>query len=631
MLALASTLLVFFGLADLIAVIQVWDHRARTSLMPKSVAAWLVVYGGAAVMSALLLEHISIQSTIIVAVIILLLLTVRKHFKGFHHPGFLSISTAILSGMAALFWVFCFAATVNVGDLAKFSSWLLAAALTVATPVYLVNDYLTKEVLCRDGWPRRQYRFDHCLRSEPKISVHVPCYAEPPEVVNATLDAIARQMYTNFEVIVVDNNTKDEKLWRPVERHCKNLGDRFKFFHVDPLSGAKAGALNFALRQTSDQTDIVAIVDADYQADTEFLRTLVKYFSDDRLAFVQTRHDYREWKHNGYLRGCYGEYRSMYASYMISRNERNAALTTGTMCLIRRNALESVGGWAEWCSTEDSELAIRIHAAGFYGIYLGETHGRGLMPEDFAGYKRQRFRWIHGPTQEFRRHWRLFLPKKWAMASHLTVPQKVLFAYHGIRDLVASITGILMFIGIVILALDLAWHPITTPVPMVVCAAWLANITMARITTIGMLHYVAGFSWGETFRATVSDMALAGVVRLAGFSGWLVTKSRFRRTNKFHLSSNRAKAALSGLWEGLLSMATILVALLAVLRSPGDSVILTLVFILFSRALSWLTAPLLSIYGDRCVRRASLSSDERSRPTSGANAPMRDETRSENM
>lgn len=47
-----------------------------------------------------------------------------------------------------------------------------------------------------------------------KVSVHVPCYAEPPEVVNATLDALARQDHDDFEVIVVDNNTKDESLGR---------------------------------------------------------------------------------------------------------------------------------------------------------------------------------------------------------------------------------------------------------------------------------------------------------------------------------------------------------------------------------------------------------------------------------
>ena len=66
-----------------------------------------------------------------------------------------------------------------------------------------------------------------------------------------TLDALARLDYPNFEVLVIDNNTQDEAVWRPVEAHCARLGARFRFFHVDPLAGFKAGALNFALRQTA--------------------------------------------------------------------------------------------------------------------------------------------------------------------------------------------------------------------------------------------------------------------------------------------------------------------------------------------------------------------------------------------
>ena len=64
------------------------------------------------------------------------------------------------------------------------------------------------------------------------------------------------------------------------------------------------------------------------------------------------------------LRLCYWEYKCFFRTTMVSYNERDAALTVRTMCLIRRTALEEAGGWAEWCVTEDSELALRIHALG---------------------------------------------------------------------------------------------------------------------------------------------------------------------------------------------------------------------------------------------------------------------------
>src|SRR5262249_51191133 len=64
----------------------------------------------------------------------------------------------------------------------------------------------------------------------PKVSVHVPAYNEPPDMLIETLDALARMDYPDFEVLVIDNNTKDEAVWRPVEAHCARLGPRFRFF-----------------------------------------------------------------------------------------------------------------------------------------------------------------------------------------------------------------------------------------------------------------------------------------------------------------------------------------------------------------------------------------------------------------
>ena len=101
----------------------------------------------------------------------------------------------------------------------------------------------------------------------PMASIHVPTYNEPPEMVKQTLDALARLDYPKYEVIVVDNNTKDEAVWRPVEEHCQKLGARFKFYHVDPLTGFKAGALNYALDHTDSGAEIIGVIDSDYKGE----------------------------------------------------------------------------------------------------------------------------------------------------------------------------------------------------------------------------------------------------------------------------------------------------------------------------------------------------------------------------
>ena len=122
----------------------------------------------------------------------------------------------------------------------------------------------------------------------PKVSIHVPAYAEPPTMLIATLDALAQLDYPDFEVLVVDNNTRDESLWRPVQAHCRKLGPRFRFFHVDPLPGYKAGALNFALDQTAADAEVVAAIDADYVVRPEWLRDLVPAFANPRTGIWVT-------------------------------------------------------------------------------------------------------------------------------------------------------------------------------------------------------------------------------------------------------------------------------------------------------------------------------------------------------
>ena len=155
-----------------------------------------------------------------------------------------------------------------------------------------------------------------------------------------TLDALARLDYPDYEVIVVDNNTQDEAVWRPVEQHCAQLGARFRFFHVDPLPGFKAGALNFALARTAPDAQIVAVIDSDYQVEPNWLRDLVPAFAEPKVAIVQAPQDYRDGGESAFKAMCYAEYRGFFLIGMITRNERNAIIQHGTMTLVRRQALD---------------------------------------------------------------------------------------------------------------------------------------------------------------------------------------------------------------------------------------------------------------------------------------------------
>ena len=101
---------------------------------------------------------------------------------------------------------------------------------------------------------------------------------------------------------------------------------------------------------------------------------------------------------------CYEEYRGFFHIGMVERNERNAIIQHGTMTLVRRDALEEVGGWAEWCITEDAELGLRLFEAGYEAAYIPRSYGRGLMPDTFIAYKSQRYRWAYGAMQILKHH-----------------------------------------------------------------------------------------------------------------------------------------------------------------------------------------------------------------------------------
>ena len=98
----------------------------------------------------------------------------------------------------------------------------------------------------------------------PKVSIHVPAHREPPDMLKATLDAVARLDYPNFECVVVINNTPDPAFWRPIEDHCRALGERFKFINQDNVEGYKAGALRLALAHTAADAEVIGVIDADY-------------------------------------------------------------------------------------------------------------------------------------------------------------------------------------------------------------------------------------------------------------------------------------------------------------------------------------------------------------------------------
>ena len=443
----------------------------------------------------------------------------------------------------------------------------------------------------------------------------MPTYAEPPELVINTLNALAQLRYPNFEVLVIDNNTKDPALWRPVEAHCLHLGKAFRFFHVDSLSGAKAGAINFALRRTAPDAELVGVLDSDYRAEPDFLERLVGFFDDPQVGFVQTPHDYREWQDSVYQRMCYWEYAYGVKNLLAALNEHGAAYTIGTMCLIRRRALEEVDGWAEWCLTEDSELTIRIYALGYSGVYLTTTFGRGLIPETFLDYKNQRFRWACGPIQQLRRHFRLLLPRRFGYhpSSSLTTAQKVHELSHGLGLLNVGLSLLLAFLGALVLA-SMLLHQEVVAVPLALLWAGVVFLTTGYALRWLVYRVVLGCSLWDTFGAFLAKHALSYTIAVASLAGVLNRPALWRRTNKFPVLPMGLGALNCVQAELILGLGGLSIGLGGLAAVPELGLHALLAAGVISQGLSYLAAPVLALLAERDVRLRQRASIQASVP-----------------
>ena len=97
------------------------------------------------------------------------------------------------------------------------------------------------------------------VNADALFSIHVAIHNTPSEQVIATLETLRAMEYRQFEVIVVDYNTPDRATWLPVMAYCQDYR-RFRFYHLGPVEGGKAEALNLALTLMNPDADHIAII-----------------------------------------------------------------------------------------------------------------------------------------------------------------------------------------------------------------------------------------------------------------------------------------------------------------------------------------------------------------------------------
>ena len=432
------------------------------------------------------------------------------------------------------------------------SAFALTLGLTLLVPLVLIAMARIEEIaaIAFGRSPRRLLVKDSVAAADsahPKVSIHIPAYFEPPDMLKQTLDAVSRLDYPNFECVVIINNTPDPAFWQPIQDHCRALGERFKFVNAEKVEGFKAGALRIAMERTAADAEIIGVIDADYVVEPDWLKDLVPVFADARVGLVQAPQDHRDGDISLMHYIMNGEYAGFFDIGMVQRNEENAIIVHGTMCLIRRAAMDMAGGWAGDTICEDTDLGLAIQEQGWLTHYTNHRYGRGLLPDTYEAFKKQRHRWAYGGFQIVKKHWRRFLPGE----SRLTSDQKREFLLGWLNWLGAESLGVLVAI------LNLIWVPIVAFAQIAIPDKILTLPIMAAFV-VSLLHFLILYrlrvpvKWVQMLGAMVVAMSVQWTVSRAVANGLITEHLAFARTSKGGLS--RMSIEFQAFWEAVIGV-----------------------------------------------------------------------------
>ncbi|NYS24663.1 UDP-forming cellulose synthase catalytic subunit [Rhodobacteraceae bacterium 2376] len=296
-------------------------------------------------------------------------------------------------------------------------SFIAAALLfmveTYAIGVFFISSFITADPVKRSLPPKV------AVTDLPTVDILVPSYNEPIEMLSITLSA-ARNMHYPPEkrtVVLCDDGGTDQrcnsddpelaeaarKRRRDLQALCRELG--VVYSTRERNEHAKAGNMSAALERLDG--DLVVVFDADHVPSRDFLARTVGYFVEDpKLFLVQTPHFFLNPdpidRNIGLRADCPPENEMFYHQGHRGLDRWGGAFFCGSAAVIRRAALDDVGGFAGETITEDAETALEIHSRGWKSLYVDHAMIAGLQPETFTTFIEQRGRWAAGMMQLLR-------------------------------------------------------------------------------------------------------------------------------------------------------------------------------------------------------------------------------------
>jgi cellulose synthase/poly-beta-1,6-N-acetylglucosamine synthase-like glycosyltransferase len=259
----------------------------------------------------------------------------------------------------------------------------------------------------------------------PRVTIQLPIFNEST-VTNRLLDAVAGMDYPRecLEIQVLDDSTDETAAI--AHAHTARLRERgldAVYIHRTDRTGYKAGALDNGLKCAKGE--LIAIFDADFIPQPEFVRSIVRHFEDPGIAMVQTR-----WGHMNREASVLTKVEALQLDghHLVENRARfGAGLLfnfSGTGGMWRRTAIDDAGGWQHDTLTEDLDLSYRAQLKGWRFVYRPDVVTPSELPEDVSAVRAQQYRWAKGTVQTARK----MLGR--VMRSNLTLAQRIEAFFH---------------------------------------------------------------------------------------------------------------------------------------------------------------------------------------------------------
>jgi cellulose synthase (UDP-forming) len=272
------------------------------------------------------------------------------------------------------------------------------------------------------------------------VDVFIPVANEPIDIITETISAVLDMSYPHRTIVLDDGNSSS------VQSVIKKLGAEY-YRRIGKKEFAKSGNLNFGL--TLSNADFFAVFDSDHVPKKNFITTLLPYFSNEKIALVQTPQTYSNID-KFIARGSALSQDIFYRYIQPSKNSYNAAFCVGTNMMYRRSAIDSIGGIAKRHHSEDIWTTILLHEQGYHSLFHNEILAVGRGPETIEAYFRQQNRWARGGFT-------MFFERNPLLNNKLNLDQRIQYFFSNIHYF--SGFAILIYLFMPIIFLLTGHHP----------------------------------------------------------------------------------------------------------------------------------------------------------------------------